>query len=89
MPGSLRRSAASTAARRTADVAAQRGDLAHERRREVRVVLVRREEDRLELRPQVPVHERHLELVLEVGDGAQPADDDAAFSALAKSTSRP
>ena len=51
-------------------------DLLHEPRREVRVALGRHHEDGLDARVQAPVHERHLELVLEVGDRAEAAHDD-------------
>src|ERR1043165_985546 len=37
-------------------------------RRDVRVALMRHEEDGLDGRPELPVYERHLEFVLEVGD---------------------
>ena len=32
--------------------------------------------------PELPVHERHLELVLEVGDGAEPAHDAVGLLAV-------
>src|SRR3989442_2820050 len=56
-------------------------DLFDQPRRDVRVLLVRHEEHRLDGRPQLAVHERHLELVLEVRHGADAAHD--AVGALA------
>src|SRR5262245_37462167 len=43
--------------------------------RDVRVLLVGHQEDRLHGRAQLAVHERHLELVLEVGDRPDPPHD--------------
>src|SRR5205823_6437271 len=47
-------------------IAAQRGDLAHQRRRDEHVLLGRREENGLHLRVEVAVHAGELELVLEI-----------------------
>src|SRR5688500_6915193 len=58
------------------------GHLLDEPRGEVRVALVRHQEDGLDVRPQLAVHQRHLELVLEVGYRANPAHD--AVRALAR-----
>src|SRR5437773_9570754 len=58
------------------DVPAERGDLLDEARREERQVLGGHEEDGLERRVEAPVHERHLELVLEVRQRAQAAKDE-------------
>src|SRR5437764_12093358 len=63
------------------DRRAEAGDFLDEARGDVRVLLVRHEEHRLDGRPELPVHERHLELVLEVRDGADAAHD--AVGALA------
>ena len=52
-------------------------DVAHERRRNEAVVRARRQEDGVDLRHQVGVGVRDLQLVFEVGCGAQTADDDA------------
>jgi CDP-diacylglycerol---glycerol-3-phosphate 3-phosphatidyltransferase len=61
------------------DVAAVAGDLFHERGTGVTELLVGHDEERLDLRLQVAVHERHVELELEVGEGAQAADDGVGF----------
>src|SRR5262245_60838798 len=53
------------------------GDLLDQARRDVRVRLVRHEKDRLDLLAQLPVHQRHLELVLEIRHRPEPADDRA------------
>ena len=50
-------------------------DLLHQPRREIRVALRGHHEHGLDARVQAAVHERHLELVLEVRDRAQPAHD--------------
>src|SRR5262249_20090752 len=57
------------------DIAAEADDLLHESRARVEVRLARHHEDRLDLRLQVTVHHRHLELVLEVAGGAEATDD--------------
>src|SRR2546425_1146315 len=57
-------------------VAPEPVNLLHEAAREVRELFLRREEDRLDLGVEAAVHQRHLELVLEVGDDTEPADDD-------------
>ena len=44
------------------------------------VRLGRHHEDRLDLRVESSVHERHLQLVLEIGNGPKPADDDVSVS---------
>src|SRR2546421_7157473 len=64
------------------DRRAKAGDFLDEARGDVRVLLVRHEEHRLDGRPELPVHQRHLELVLEVRDGADTAHD--AVGALAR-----
>ena len=58
-------------------VAAELGDLAHDRRRDERVLLGGRQKQRFDLRIQVPVHRRHLKFVFEVRDRAKAAQDDA------------
>src|SRR2546427_13270328 len=63
------------------DKRSETGDLLDQPRRDVRVLLVRHEEHRLDGRPQLAVHERHLELVLEVRHGADATHD--AVGALA------
>src|SRR4051812_43457788 len=57
------------------DVATEAGDLLHERRRDVVIALVRHEEHGVDAGREPAVHVRELELVLEVGEGAQAADD--------------
>jgi hypothetical protein len=52
-------------------------DLLHEPRGDVRVALRRHHEHGLDPGVEPAVHQGHLELVLEVRDGAKPADDDA------------
>src|SRR3989454_5379779 len=54
---------------------AEAGDFLDQARRDVRVLLVRHQEHRLDRAPELPVHQRHLELVLEIGDGADPPHD--------------
>src|SRR5680860_1109982 len=58
------------------DVATEPGDLLHERGGEVGVYGAGGEEEGLDVADAV-VHLRHLQLVLEVADGAQSLDDDA------------
>src|SRR6267378_1339070 len=53
------------------DVAAERRDLPHQRRGDEHVLLGGREEDRLHLGIEAAVHAGELELVFEVGHGAQ------------------
>src|SRR5512134_2404473 len=60
-----------------AHVSAERGDLAHDRAGDELVLLRRRHEHRFDVGQQVTVHAGHLELVLEVADGAQAAHDHA------------
>src|SRR6185503_16476936 len=60
-----------------ADVAAVARNLADQARADVRGVERRHHEDGLEPGREMPVHERHLVLVLEVAHRAQPADQDA------------
>src|SRR5690606_32646673 len=60
-----------------AHVAPEHGDLAHEAGGNVAEMFGGREEHRLHVVADLAVHAGHLELVLEVGHGAQPADDDA------------
>src|SRR5262245_22486077 len=57
------------------DRGAEAGHFLDQPRGDVRVLLVRHQEHRLHGRPQLAVHERHRELVLEVGDGADAAHD--------------
>src|SRR5688500_1974525 len=57
------------------DVASESRHLADEARADVRRIERRNHEDRLQPRGEVPVHERHLVLVLEIADGAKPADE--------------
>src|SRR5262249_52154452 len=59
------------------DGASVTGDLLDQARRDVRVRLVRHEKDGLDLLAQLPVHQRHLELVLEVRHRPESADDRA------------
>ena len=56
-------------------VAAVARDLFHERGAGVAILLVRHDEDRLDLGLQVAVHQRHVELKLEVGERSQAADE--------------
>src|SRR3989454_3352121 len=58
------------------------GDFLDQPRRDVRVLLVRHQEHRLDGGPELAVHQRHLELVLEIRHGADPAHD--AVGALAR-----
>src|SRR5438067_13885198 len=57
------------------DRRAEAGDFLDEARGDVRVLLVRHEAHRLDGRFELPVHQRHLELVLEVRDRPDAADD--------------
>ena len=50
-------------------------DVADDAAGKVRIFGVGHDEEGLDLRGQLTVHQGHLELVLEVGHGAQPADD--------------
>src|SRR5688572_5876703 len=59
------------------DVAAERGDLSHQRRGDEHVLLGRREKDGLHLRVEVAVHSGELELVFEIGHRAQAAQHHA------------
>ncbi len=68
-------------------VAAELRDLAHDRRRNERVLLRRRQEQRFDLGKEIPVHPRHLEFVLEIGHGAKPAQDHARTAARGRSPS--
>ena len=65
-----------------ADLAAEARDLPHQARAQVREVHRRDQEDRFERRVQPPVHQRHLELVLEVAHRPQPSDDDGGADPL-------
>src|SRR5262245_23199197 len=60
-----------------ADIASQGRDLAHHGGGDEHVLLARREEDGFDVGIQLAVHARHLELILEIGYGAQTAQDDA------------
>ena len=55
-------------------VAAEHGDLPQQRTADVRELLLRHQEHRLDLRVEVQVHQRHGELVLHVAERPQPAD---------------
>src|SRR5260221_737911 len=57
------------------DVAAELTDLLDEARRDELIAVACHQEDGLDLRVEARIHPRHLELILEIGDGAQPADD--------------
>src|SRR5499426_3639571 len=61
---------------------AEAGDFLDQPRRDVRVLLVWHQEHGLHGAAQLPVHQRHLELVLEIGDGADAPHD--AVGALAR-----
>ena len=61
------------------DVAAVAGDLFDERGAGVAELLMGHDEERLDPGLQVAVHERHVELKLEVGEGAQAADNGVGF----------
>src|SRR2546426_11258733 len=61
---------------------AEAGDFLDQARRDVRVLLVRHQEDGLDGAAELPVHQRHLKLVLEIGDGADPPHD--AVGSLAR-----
>src|SRR5262245_39090077 len=58
------------------DVAPEPDELLQAGRAHVEILLARHQEDRLDLREEVLVHQRHLELVLEVRHGANAADHD-------------
>src|SRR5580704_7484606 len=58
-----------------AHVPSQRSHFLHQVRADEGVLLTRHQEDRLDLRPQPPVHERHLPFQLIVGDGPHSAHD--------------
>src|SRR3954468_18722479 len=64
------------------DVAAERADLLDETRRDELVAIGGHQKDGFDIRVQPGVHAGHLELVLEIGHGAQPADDDAGADRL-------
>src|SRR5438034_7593399 len=57
-------------------VAAEARDFTHQARAQVGEVERRHEEHRLDARSEVPVHERHLKLVLEVAHRPQAPDDE-------------
>jgi len=57
--------------------------LLHQRRGHVEVLLARHEEDGVDVDAEPAVHVRQLELVLEVGERAQAADDDRRAAAPA------
>ena len=57
------------------DHATEPADFFHDAGAEIGVFLRRHEEDRLDLRLEFAVHQRHLKLELEVRNRAQPADD--------------
>ena len=54
-----------------ADVAPEGCDFAHEAGRDIAILLCRGEKKGLHLGRQAPVHAGKLELVIEIGDGAQ------------------
>src|ERR1041385_1613833 len=58
------------------DVAPQAHDFLHQARADVKMILPGHHEERLDAGRELAVHHRHLELVLEVRDRAQPANDD-------------
>src|SRR5690606_1394247 len=60
-----------------ADVAAQNSDLANNGARDELILVRGRHEQCFDFGKQMAIHARHLELVLEVGHGAQTAHDDA------------
>src|SRR5262245_12852259 len=64
------------------DGGAEGGHFLDEARGDVRVPLVGHHEHRLHRLAELPVHQRHLELVLEVRDGTQPAHDAIRLLAL-------
>ena len=64
------------------DAAAEREHFLDQPRADVGVLLGRHHEDRFDLRVQPPVHQRHLELELEIRHRAQAADDDLRPAAL-------
>src|SRR5437879_4001921 len=61
---------------------AEAGDFLDQARRDVRVLLGRHQKHGLDGAPELPVHQRHLELVLEIGHRADPPHD--AVGALAR-----
>ena len=69
-----------------ADVPAELGDLAHQARRDERVMLGRREEHGFDAVDEMAIHHRELELVLEVRDRAQSAND--RFEAVGRARTR-
>ena len=64
------------------DAAAEREHLFDEPRADVTVLLRRHHENGFDFIIQAPVHERHLELELEVRHGAKPAHDDLRATPL-------
>ena len=57
------------------DIAAQPDHFFHQMRTDERMRFTGHQEHRLDLRPQPPVHQRHLQFVLVVGDGANSANN--------------
>src|SRR5260370_30561458 len=64
------------------DVAAERADLLDKARGDELVAVGRHQEHGLDARVEPGVHPGHLELVFEIPDGAQPANDDAGADRL-------
>src|SRR5206468_1370219 len=71
------------------EVAAQPGHFLDDRRRQIDVFLAGHEEDGLHALVQVAVHERHLQLELEVRHGTEPRITAWAPRWRTKSTRRP
>ena len=63
------------------DGSAKLRDLAHQARTQVRILFGRHHEHRLQPRLEFAVHQRHLEFVFVVADGANPAQDGARLDA--------
>src|SRR5215472_16883755 len=62
------------------DLAAKREHFLDQPRADERILRGRHHEHRLERVRELPVHQRHLHFVLEIGDCAQPADDDVCLA---------
>src|ERR1700752_703223 len=66
------------------DIAAEGADFLDETRRDELEAVGRHQKDGFDLRVQPGVHTGHLELVFEIGNRAQPADDDLGPDRLGK-----
>ena len=66
------------------DVATVGRDLSHERRRDIRQVLGRREKHRFDAGVEHAVHSHELKLVFKVGHGTQAAQNDFRIDLLYK-----